>query len=168
MVEIRNGCEILWKQFVANSYLYSWRCLSYNILQRGVQSHWGLNREQTDENRPFFVIECHERWMEVDRELHDSLTAGVVCGNLRKGRWDQLSKQGDFSTTGDSYACPYYLYSRSLSFFPHSAAVSTFLLIRSENNKEGERKRRRDSEQTERGRKFSLFKECGQGVLLAK
>lgn len=44
-------------------------------------------------------------------------------------------------------------------------AVSEFALIRSGNNKEGERKRRRVSEQTEGGRKFNLFGGCEQKVL---
>lgn len=114
--------------------------------------------------------ETDERRMDGDTELHDFLTAEVVCGNLRNGRWDQLSKQGGFSTTGDSYACPYYLYNLARSpFFPlPSAAVSRFLLIRSGNNKEGERKRRRVREQIEKGRKFGLFGECEQKVLVAK
>lgn len=115
------GVKFLCNQFVGNSYSDSCRCLNENILQRGVQSRWGLNSEQTDESWPFFVIEGRERRMRAGwKETESSMTLWqlrVVCWNLRKGRWDQLSKQGGFNTTGDSYVCPYYLYDLAYSPF---------------------------------------------------
>lgn len=38
--------------------------------------------------------------------LRGSPTAEAVCERLRSGRWDQLSKQQGFSTTGDSLLIP--------------------------------------------------------------
>lgn len=171
-VLIRNGCEILKCNQLA--YPYSDRCLNWNILQRGAQRPL-RPRRGTNWWKPTFLCdrgpwETDERRMEGDGELHDSLTAEVVCGNLRNRRWDQLSKQRGFRTTGDSYAWPYYLNNLVHSPFflfcpPPFAAVSRFLLIRWGNNKEGERKRMRVSEWTEGGRKFNLF---GHKVLMAK
>lgn len=88
--------------------------LHWNILWRGAQ--WPPRpKKRTNQWKPTFLCdwepwETDERWMEGDTELHDSLTAEVVCGNLRHRRWDRFSKQEGFGTTGDSSACPYYLY----------------------------------------------------------
>ena len=108
-------------------------------------------KQRTNWWKPTFLCdrgpwETDERRMEGDRELQDSLTAEVVCGNLRKERWDQLSKQGGFGTTGDGSACPYSL-ARSLALPFPSPSAAVFFLSRLANNEEGR-------EQTEGGRKF--------------
>lgn len=145
--------------------------LHWNILNKGAR--WPLRPEKrTNRWKPTFLCdwepcETDERRMEGDRELHDSLTAEVVCGNLRNRRWDQFSKPGGFGTTGDSSACPYYLYNLVHSPFlpsPFRSCIKVWSYHMREQYRRRE-KRMRVSEESEGGRKLQLF---GHKALKAK
>lgn len=69
---------------------YSWRANCW-------KSTFLCGREPWETNEGWM----RDGWRETT-ELRDSLTAEVVCGNLREERWVWLSKQVGFCTTGDS------------------------------------------------------------------
>lgn len=147
------------------SHPYSCRCLNKKHFPKKCSKAAEAKAENnTDERPPFFVTEGRERRMEADRGRRDSLTAGIVWGNLRNGRWDRLSKQGGFSPTGDSHALSTPSIYALAPFSPPALQLyRAFLLSDGLNNGRAERKRRLGGEQTKRRKNLSFVWRKGNG-----
>lgn len=136
-----------------------------------LDGHWGLKREQTDESQPFFVIENHARQM---RDKWKETESFMTPWQLRlfveiweTGDGISFPNKGVFGTTGDSSACPYYLYNLVHSPFspsPFRSCIKVWSYHMREQYRRRE-KRMRVSEESEGGRKLQLF---GHKALKAK